>query len=431
MKWVLMVLVLVVVAASAGYIGYISGHEITSGEGERQEKAEQKVAEVKTAVAHMATLGNTVVAYGVVRAAPEAVHVFSMPFEVRVRRLLVTPGQAVAEGTALLEVDPSPGTLLAVKQAQSTVDSATRKLAQAKQAAAVGIQEARGARDSAAKLLAQTQRRMEMKLVTTQEVLQAQQELDAAKLKLDGLEKQEATPEVLQAQQDLQAAKLQMESLDKLGIGNTQVKCEVAGVVNNLIAQEGQIVPAGGPLVELAEGKRIEVRLGVEPTEAASLQANQAVRICSVRDGEAKPIEGHIRMITRRVNPASRLVDVFVALPADAKLLLESYVRGEAVVDARQALVVPRAAVLPDEEKRIVYTIKGKKAVKHEVKTGLEDDEQVEVLGDALKAGETVIVEGNYELEDGMAVTVEPEAAGKAPAEKEPKASGAPKEKAS
>jgi multidrug efflux pump subunit AcrA (membrane-fusion protein) len=88
------------------------------------------------------------------------------------------------------------------------------------------------------------------------------------------------------------------------------------------------------------------------------------------------------------------------------------------------------AAVLPDEEKRIVYTIKDKKAVKHEVKTGMEDDEQVEVLGDALKAGEVIIVEGNYELEDGMAVTVEPEAAGKAPAEKEPKASGAPKEKA-
>ena len=423
MKQVLMVLVLVAVAASAGVIGYISGRE--GGAGEEKEKEPQKVAEVKTAAARMTAMGRTIIAYGVVRASPEAVHIFSVPFETRVRRLLVTPGQAVAEGTALLEVDPSPGTILQVQQARSSVDSATRKLAQARQAAAIGLQEARGARETAAKILAQTQRRMEMKLATTQEVLQAQQELDSAKLKLEGLEKQEATPEVLQAQQDLQAAKLQLDSIEKLGIGNAQVKCEMAGIVNALLAQEGQIVPAGGPLVELAEEKRIEVRLGVEPDDASDLQANQPMRIWSVRDGEAKPVEGHVRMITRRVNPASRLVDVFVALPAEAKLLLESYVRGEAVVDSRQALAVPRSAVLPEEDKHIVFTLKDGKAVEHEVKTGLENDDQVEVLGDALKTGEMVIIEGNYELEDGMAVKVEA-----APAESEPKASGAPKEKA-
>jgi len=423
-KRVLMILVVVAVAAAAGVIGYVSGRE--GGTGEEKEKEPQKVAEVKTAAARMTAMGRTIIAYGVVRASPEGVHIFSVPFETRVRRLLVTPGQAVAEGTALLEVDPSPGTILQVQQAKSSVDSATRKLAQARQAAAIGLQEARGARETAAKILTQTQRRLDMRLATGQEVLQAQQELQSAQLKLEGLEKQEATPEVLQAQQDLQAAKLQMDSLDKLGIGNAQVKCETAGVVSNLIAQEGQIVPAGGPLVELAEEKRIEVRLGVEPSDAADLKVGHPVRVRAVNDGESKPVEGRIRMVTRRVNPASRLVDVFVALaPPEARLMLETYVRGEAVVDSRQALALPRAAVLPDEDKHVVYTIKDAKAVKHEVKTGLEDDEQVEVLGDAIKPGEMVVVEGNYELEDGMAVKVETETA-----EKEPKSSGAPKEKA-
>ena len=428
MKRVLMILVLVIVAASAGVIGYVSGRIGISAEEEKEREAE-KVATVKTALARVATMGRTVVAYGVVRAAPEAVHVFSVPFESRVRRLLVTPGQAVAEGTALLEVDPSPGTLLAVKQAHSTVEASLKKLAQAKRTAALQVDEARSTVESAGKLLAQTQRRVDMKLGTSQELVQAQQEVDMAKLHLATIEKVEATPEVLQAEQDLALAQLQMENLKKLGIDNAKVACEIAGVVNNLIAQEGQIVPAGGPLVELAEEKRIEVRLGVEPDDAADLQANQPVRVFSVRDGEAKPIEGRVRMITRRVNPASRLVDVFVALPADAKLLLETYVRGEAVVDSRQALVVPRAAVLPGEEKHVLYTIKDEKAVKREVETGLEDDAQVEILGDAIKAGEAVVVEGNYELQDGMAVKVETEPPEKAPAEKAPKASGAPKEK--
>jgi len=428
MKRVLMVLVLVIVAASAGIIGYVSGRIGISGEGEKETEAE-KVATVKTALAHMATIGRTVVAYGVVRAAPEAVHVFSLPFEARVRRLLVTPGQAVAEGTALLEVDPSPGTLLAVKQAQSTVDASVKKLAQAKHTAALQVDEARGAVESAAKLLAQTERRVGMKLGTSQELVQAQQELDKAKLHLATIEKVETTPEVLQAEQDLALARLQLENLKKLGIDNAKVACEISGIINNLVAQEGQIVPAGGPLVELAEEKRIEVRLGVDPGDAAELQAGQAVRIFPVRGSETKPVEGRVRMITRRVNPASRLVDVFVALPAGAMLLLETYVRGEGVLDSRQALVVPRAAVLPDEEKHVLYTIKDGKAVKHEVETGLEDDTQVEIVGDAVKAGEAVIVEGNYELEDGMAVRLETEPAEKAPAERGPKASAAPKEK--
>ncbi len=411
MKRLLMLLAVLVVAASAGTIGYLSGREGAPGAEEEGAKEEAKVAAVKVAPARLATMGKAVVAYGVVRAAPEAVHVYSVPFEVRVRHFQVTPGQPVAAGAVLLEVDPSPAALLQVEEARSNVASATRKLAQAKHAAAVEIRQARSARDADAKLLAQTQRRVEMKLGTSQELVQAQEELDLAQLKLDGLEKADANSEVLQAEQDLELAKLQLESLGKLGIGSAQVRAEMAGIVNNLIAQEGQIVPAGGPLAELAEEKRIEVRLGVDPGDAAGLQPGQPVLVSTVRDAQAKPVEGRVRLVTRRVNPSSRLVDVFVTLPDDARLLLESYVRGRATLGARETLVVPRSAVLPVEEERVLYTLKDGKAVKHAVKTGLEDDAQVEILGGEVKAGQAVVVEGNYELEDGMAVEVEKEPA--------------------
>jgi RND family efflux transporter MFP subunit len=320
-------------------------------------------------------------------------------------------------------VDPSPNTILQMQQARSNVESATKKVAQAKHAAALQLQEARSTRESAAKILAQTQRRVEMKLGTSQELLEAQETLTLAQLRLESLEKLDTTSEILQAQQDLQLAQLQLDSLEKLGIGNAKITAETAGIVNNLIAQEGQIVPAGGPLVELAEEKRIEVKLSVEPGDAAELAPGHPIRIRSVHDQQPKPVEGHIRLITRRVNPASRLVDVFVSLPHDAGLLLETFVRGQATVGERQALVVPRAAVLPEEEKHILFTIHDGKAVEHEVMLGMENDEQVEIVGGDLKAGDLVVIEGNFELENGMAVEVE-----KAPAEEEKKASSAAKE---
>lgn len=427
MKQIGMVLAVLVIAASAAYVGFLSGREASPGAGGEEAKDEEKapVAKVQVAPARMAAIGKTIIGYGVVRAAPEAVHVFSVPFEVRVRHFQVTPGQAVAAGTVLLEVDPSPGTLLQVQQARSSVESATRKLAQAKHAAALQLREARATRESAAKLLAQMQRRMEMKLVTSQELLQAQQDLELAQLRLESIEKLATTAEILQAQQDLQLAELQLASLEKLGIGKPPVHTEMAGIVSNLIAQEGQIVPAGGPLIELAEEQRIEVRLSVDPGDAADLRVGQPILIASVNDKDAKPIEGRLRLITRRVNPASRLVEVFVSLPPDTRWLLESYVRGRATVNEKQALVVPRSAVLPEKEKRVLFTLKDGKAVEHEVETGLENAEVVEIKGADIKAGDAVVVEGNYELEPGMAVEIE-----KPSDEKEKPAPPSEKEKA-
>jgi len=68
------------------------------------------------------------------------------------------------------------------------------------------------------------------------------------------------------------------------------------------------------------------------------------------------------------------------------------------------ALVVPRSAVLPDDDKQVLFTVKDGKAVRHEIKTGLVTDELVEVIGDNLHAGDSVVTLGNYELEDGMEI---------------------------
>jgi membrane fusion protein, multidrug efflux system len=70
--------------------------------------------------------------------------------------------------------------------------------------------------------------------------------------------------------------------------------------------------------------------------------------------------------------------------------------------------VVPASAVLPEEQTYILYTIEKGHAVKHEVKLGLKTAEQVQVYGDDLKEGQPVVVSGNYELENNMAVEMEP-----------------------
>lgn len=317
------------------------------------------VLKVKTTAVQHSTIKRNIVVYGVVIAAPEEIHHVSVPFEARVRHSWgVTPGQTVAPGDVLVEIEPSPATNLQVKQARSALETATKNLAQVRS-------------------------RFDLRLATNQELLAAER--------------------------DFQAAQLQMESFNKMGIDNSQIKADLPGLVVSVPAQEGLIVPAGNSLMDIAEQKHIEVKLNVEPNDAPSVQADQPVEISSVHDKESKPVEGHVRLVTHRVNPSSRMVDVFVQLPLDSRLLLESFVRCRIVIGSKQALLVPRSAVLPDRDKYTLFTVSNRHAVVHTVTLGWDDEKSVEITGGDIKEGMPVVVEGNYELKDGMKVTTEPQ----------------------
>ncbi len=176
----------------------------------------------------------------------------------------------------------------------------------------------------------------------------------------------------------------------------------------------GQIVPAGGPIVEIDDVTPSQVRLGIEAQDVGRLAVDGAVDISEVGSADKTDegaVKGKIRQIATRVNPDTRLVDVLVALPEHSHWLLGSSVEARLTVGSKeQALLVPREAVLPTEDGQRLFTIEGGKAVPHVVTIGLQTEQQVEIAEakPPLKAGDAVVLTGNYELDDGMAVTTRP-----------------------
>jgi multidrug efflux pump subunit AcrA (membrane-fusion protein) len=69
-------------------------------------------------------------------------------------------------------------------------------------------------------------------------------------------------------------------------------------------------------------------------------------------------------------------------------------------------IAVPRSAVLRKGQRDYVFVVRDNKAVRAWVDTGRESDTLVEIRT-GVAAGDAVVVEGNYELTDGMAVKVE------------------------
>lgn len=93
-----------------------------------------------------------------------------------------------------------------------------------------------------------------------------------------------------------------------------------------------------------------------------------------------------------------RLTEQNIAVPgsmADLTLVFES----------RQGLGVPSASILYRGGEQTVFVVENGKVVSRKVKTGFENDGWTEIL-EGVKAGETVVSEGQTLLRDGDSVTV-------------------------
>jgi len=340
---------LIVLIAGGGYFF------IRRGPVAAEEPAEKPAAKVETATLKQQAIAQTIEVFGVVAAAPSADRVFAAPYDCVVRTVNVSPGSAVAAGDVLLEFDPAPDTKLAYDSARSLSALAT-------------------------KALAATQERFDLQLATNQELLAAQQAADDARLKAD--------------------------SLAARGLGGEgKIVTLAGGVVSKLELTVGALVVAGAPLVAVSTGTQLEARLGVEANDVSSVATGQTVELQSANRSEAEKSSSTVRVVGGSLDPLTGAAEVRVPVPPEAGLLLGEHVRAAIELKKSEAaLVVPRSAVLPDDDKRILFTVKDGKAVKHEVKVGITADELVEITGEGLHEGDVVVTLGNYELEDGMAI---------------------------
>lgn len=363
--WGWFVIVAAGLLAVGGGVWWWFGHKAA---GDAAEKEPAPTAQVQVAPLRRGSIERTLIAYGTAVAAPGGVRSVAFPFECRVVAVTANVGQTVAAGEAVLQIEPSADARLALDTAQS-------------------------AQDAAEKTLRDVQARFQAHLATNSDLQSAQSALRDAQLRFQSLRGRSPGTD---------------------GV----VKAPAAGLITRLPAAPGTVVPAGGPLFELAVENRFEARLGIAPADAAEVKAGQSVHLFAVQargDAKEAAAEGSLRTVGGSVDPVTRMVDAFVALnePTDGTtpILIGAYLRAEIVLEKKKALLAPRAAVLPaegGEEGAVVFTIKSGHAVRHEVEIGIDDGTSVELSngGDSLREGTNVVTEGNYELEDKMAVEV-------------------------
>lgn len=314
----------------------------------------ESVALVRAVPVREGSLTATIAAYGTVIPAPGGRLEMAVPFAARVLRVRVDAGQAVARGDTLLDLEPSPEARLEAGQARQAFTAAKQQ------------------REA-------TRRRRGLGLATNDDVAKAEQEFADARARRDAVD---------------------------AWAGQRVVAAADAGIVDRIDVAPGELVPAGGTLLALAGPDRLAVRMGVEPEDAGLVAPGQAVTIAPVgRTADGRTVAGTVRSVARQVSADTRLVPVLVA-PADsiASLLLGEFVRGEIAVHSARGLIVPRSALLPDQDRYTLFTVRAGRVTRHLVDLGVQNDSLVAVHDTALAVGDSVVVLGNYELDDGMRV---------------------------
>ena len=331
------------------------GHAVFA---EEEEKVETEVA-VRVTPVQKATLRAYVTGYGTVELAaaqgghPAALAKVASAVAGVVVQAIGEEGQHVEKGAPLFRLD-SRLAELAVKKAQQAI------------------------------ALAQQNNERQAKLVQIQGTSQKQ---------------------VLEAEAQLAVAKSELATAQAQA-GLALVTAPIAGTLMKVNTHVGEAVDLATVLAEIADFDNLVIAVQVPSTESVTLKAGMVAEV------NAKAV-GKVIYVSPSVETSNDTVLVRISVLKDAGLRPGQFVGVRIVSEERKdRLAVPRLCLYTTPEgESTLSVVTGDKATQKAVKTGLRDGSLVEVEGEGLAVGQSVVTEGSYALPKETKVRVLAEAA--------------------
>jgi multidrug efflux system membrane fusion protein len=206
----------------------------------------------------------------------------------------------------------------------------------------------------------------------------------------------------------------------KQNLQRSEVRPQVAGIINTRTVDTGQFVRAGTVLATIVDSSRLRLRFRV--SEAESLHAHVGGSVTfRVAPLGPRDFTAQIYHVGKIADPTTRQVEVLAWVDSMGELkpgfFAEVTLAGE---ERRGALVIPEGAIQASERGFVTYVVENGTAKLRPIQQGLRTGTGVVEILSGLKAGETVVTEGSDRLADGIPVEVvpgtEPRAAGAGPA---------------
>lgn len=214
---------------------------------------------------------------------------------------------------------------------------------------------------------------------------------------------QEVEERLATARADLATAQLQRSQLS--------VIAPVAGTIVYLDVEPGEWLDAGRTVVEIINADRLVLTAQVSSSEIDLVRTGQTVDLYTrLGDSETPLAQGTVQFVSPRMIPNSNGVQVRITLPPAVPVRSGQFLAAKIVTGEQAAcLVVPSEAVFTDLGGHSTLSlVEGDVARKYEVETGIQEGGLLEVRGEVLREGATVVTRGSYALPEETRVKIVP-----------------------
>lgn len=384
----------------------------------KKDDAPQTQVEVEAAPAKVQSITEHVVADAVL--APVAQAAITPKITAPVKKFFVQRGSHVKAGELLATLE-NGDLQAAVTDNEGSYDAANASYQTAVKAqvpedyqkAELDYTQAKANLDLSQKIVASRKQLFAEGAIAGRDLDTAQAALVQAQAAYDTAAQHLASMKQVSREAALKAAKGQLESARgkyqgaEAQLGYSEIRSPIAGVVTDRPLYAGETPAAGMPLITVMDTSALLARLHLSQTQAQMLKTGDTASVDV--PGRADPVDGKITLISPALDPGSTTVEIWVRIE-NPKGELRA---GTAVHVSLAGRTVPNAVVVPSEA--IVVASSGKKTVMvagsdgvaHQVavETGISGDGGTQILS-GIAAGQQVITQGAYALDDGTHVKV-------------------------
>jgi RND family efflux transporter MFP subunit len=251
----------------------------------------------------------------------------------RIQQVLVREGDSVRAGQTLVVLDDA-ALRASVEQAQAGVKAAQNAQAAAQTNAAL-----------AASTLDRYKQLESEKSVSPQEMDEVSRRAEAAAANL----------EAVRAQTD--AARAQ-ESGARTMMSYTRLVAPFAGVVTARMADPGTMAAPGVPLLQVDQAGALQLDATVDESAIGAIHKGMKVQV-AIDGGSSTNLAGTVAEIVPAADPSSHSFLVKIDLPSSSQTRAGMYGTAEFANGARQAILIPRSAVVSRGSLNCVYVLDG------------------------------------------------------------------------
>ena len=188
--------------------------------------------------------------------------------------------------------------------------------------------------------------------------------------------------------------------------GDTRVKAPFSGVVTARFVEQGELVQEGKRVAQMVDMTKVKVIIFVPEQQIVKFLPGTLLTVTS----DIYPGEGFSGKVSTVSDKAGRdhTFRVEVVIQNSGHSVFRSGMFARVLMNGesgRQALLVPRVALVSGIRKPELFVVRNGKAYLKSFVAGMELQKQIEVLG-GLSAGESVVISGQNELHDGSDVVV-------------------------